>query len=190
MSRIGKMPVEIPNQVSVDIRGSTVTARGPRGELTKTFHPDMKIRMDNGHPSSGSGQAIVVERPSDHRTHRALHGLTRALIANMVRGVSEGFKKDLMIEGVGYRAEMRGRNLVLYVGYSHPVEIEPPDGVEITVERGGKILAVAGVDKELVGEIAAKIRAVRPPEPYKGKGIRYADEYIRRKAGKAGKVGG
>ncbi len=182
MSRIGKMPVKVPKQVSVDIRGSTVTARGPKGELTKTFHPDMEVRMDNGH--------IVVNRPSDHRTHRALHGLTRALIANMVQGVSEGFKRDLVIEGVGYRAEMRGRKLVLYVGYSHPVEIEPPDGIEITVDRGAKNLTVAGVDKEVVGEVAAKIRAIRTPEPYKSKGIRYADEYIRRKAGKAGKVGG
>lgn len=181
MSRIGKMPVEVPNTVTVDIDGTTVTAKGPQGELTKTLHPDMQIVMDDGQ--------VVVERPTDQRTHRALHGLTRALIANMVHGVSEGFKKELAIEGVGYRAEMRGRTLVLNVGYSHPVEIDPPEGIEITVERGAKQLTVAGADKEVVGELAAKIRAVRPPEPYKGKGIRYADEYVRRKPGKAGKVG-
>ncbi len=181
MSRVGKMPVEIPPKVTVEIKGSMVRVKGPKGELTKTFHPDMDIRMDNGH--------IVVNRPSDHRTHRALHGLTRALIANMVQGVSEGFKKTLVIEGVGYRADMRGNTLVLNVGYSHPVEIQPPDGIQITVERGAKSLTVEGIDKEVVGEVAAKIRAVRPPEPYKGKGIRYADEYVRRKPGKAGKVG-
>lgn len=181
MSRIGKMPVEVPKTVTVDIKGNTVTAKGAKGELTKTFHPDMQIRMGDGH--------IVVERPTDHRMHRSLHGLTRALIANMVQGVSQGFKKQLEIQGVGYRAEMRGRNLVLNVGYSHPVEIEPPAGIEIMVERGAKNLTVEGSDKEVVGEVAAKIRAVRPPEPYKGKGIRYADEYVRRKPGKAGKVG-
>ncbi|RME46200.1 MAG: 50S ribosomal protein L6 [Chloroflexi bacterium] len=181
MSRVGKMPVEIPPKVTVEIKGSTVRVKGPKGELTRTFHPDMDIRMDNGH--------IVVNRPSDHRTHRALHGLTRALIANMVQGVSEGFKKTLVIEGVGYRADMRGNTLVLNVGYSHPVEIQPPDGIQITIERGAKSLTVEGIDKEVVGEVAAKIRAVRPPEPYKGKGIRYADEYVRRKPGKAGKVG-
>lgn len=181
MSRVGKVPVAIPKTVSVDIKGSTVTAKGPKGELTRTFHPDLRIRRDDGH--------IIVERPSDHRMHRSLHGLTRTLIANMVQGVSEGFKKELMIEGVGYRAEMRGRTLVLSLGYSHPVEIELPEGIEVTVERGGKALAVEGPDKEVVGEVAAKIRAVRPPEPYKGKGIRYADEHVRRKPGKAGKVG-
>jgi large subunit ribosomal protein L6 len=142
----------------------------------------MDIRMDDGY--------IIVNRPTDHRTHRALHGLTRALIANMVQGVSDGFKKTLVIEGVGYRAETRRRTLVLSLGYSHPVEIEPPDGIEITIERGAKRLTVAGIDKEVVGELAAKIRAVRPPEPYKGKGVRYADEYVRRKPGKAGKIGG
>lgn len=181
MSRIGKMPVEIPQTVKVNVKNNTVTAKGPKGELTKTFHSDMQIRMDDGH--------IIVERPTDHRMHRSLHGLTRSLIANMVQGVSEGFKKALVIEGVGYRAEMRGRNLILNVGYSHPVEIEPPAGTEIEVERGAKNVTVEGPDKEVVGEIAAKIRAVRPPEPYKGKGIRYADEYVRRKPGKAGKVG-
>lgn len=182
MSRIGQMPVEIPKQVTVNVKGTTVTVKGPKGELTKTLHPDMQIRTDDGQ--------VVVERPTDRQDHRALHGLTRSLIANMVEGVSDGFKRELQIEGVGYRAEMRGTNLILNVGYSHPVEIEPPAGVEITVERGNKQLTVAGPDKEVVGELAAKIRAVRPPEPYKGKGIRYAGEYVRRKAGKAGKVGG
>lgn len=181
MSRIGKMPVEIPSGVNVEIKGTTVTVKGPKGELTKTFHPDMRIVQENGR--------ILVHRPTDNRIHRSLHGLTRALIANMVQGVSQGFRKELVIEGVGYRAEMRGSTLVLYVGYSHPVEIHPPEGITITVERGAKNVIVEGIDKEVVGEVAAKIRAVRPPEPYKGKGIRYADEQIRRKAGKAGKVG-
>ena len=181
MSRVGKMPVEIPKQVTVDIKKSTVTVKGPRGELTRTFHPDMEIGVDNG--------SIVVNRPTDHRTHRALHGLTRALIANMVQGVSDGFRRALVIEGVGYRAETRGRTLVLSLGYSHPVELEMPDGIEVTVERGAKSLTIEGVDKEVVGEFAAKIRAVRPPEPYKGKGVRYAGEYVRRKPGKAGKIG-
>ncbi len=181
MSRIGKMPVEVPQNVTVDVRGQTVTAKGPKGELTKTFHPDMQIGMDDGH--------IVVQRPTNQRDHRALHGLTRALIANMVQGVAEGFRRDLVIEGVGYRAEVRGRNLVLNVGYSHPVEMEPPEDIEIEVERGAKQVTIQGPDKEVVGEFAAKVRAVRPPEPYKGKGIRYADEYVRRKPGKAGKVG-
>jgi len=181
MSRIGKMPVEIPKQVTVDIKKSTVTVKGPRGELTRTFHRDMEIGVDDG--------AVVVSRPTDHRTHRALHGLTRALIANMVQGVSDGFRRTLLIEGVGYRAETRGRTLVLSLGYSHPVEFEFPDGIEVTVERGAKSLTIEGIDKEVVGEFAAKIRAARPPEPYKGKGVRYAGEYVRRKPGKAGKIG-
>lgn len=181
MSRIGNMPVDIPQSVTVELEDNTVTAKGPKGELTKTFHPAMHIHMDDGR--------IIVERPTDNQLHRSLHGLTRSLIANMVEGVSEGFKKSLVIEGVGYRAEMRGRTLVLNVGYSHPVKIEPPPDIEITIERGAKNLTVEGPDKEVVGEIAAKIRDVRPPEPYKGKGIRYAGEYVRRKPGKAGKVG-
>jgi len=176
------MPVEIPSGVTVEIKGSTVTVRGPKGELTRTFHPDMEIVREDGR--------ILVRRPTDQRFHRALHGLTRALINNMVEGVSKGFRKELVIEGVGYRAEMRGSKLVLHVGYSHPVEMEIPEGISVTVEaRGGKALTIEGIDKELVGEFAARVRRVRPPEPYKGKGIRYADEHIRRKAGKAGKVG-
>jgi large subunit ribosomal protein L6 len=184
MSRIGKMPVKIPQGVEIDIKGSTVHVKGPRGQLTKTFHPDMAINL-----AEADDGTLVVSRPTDNRDHRALHGLTRALIANMVTGVSDGFRRNLTIEGVGYRAEMRGPNLVLNVGYSHPVEIEPPQDVEITVERGAKDVTIQGIDKEVVGELAAKIRAVRPPEPYKGKGIRYADEYVRRKPGKAGKIG-
>lgn len=181
MSRIGKMPVEIPPGVTVEIQGSTVTVKGPKGELTRTFHPDMEIVREDGR--------VLVRRPTDQRFHRALHGLTRALINNMVEGVSKGFKKELLIEGVGYRAELRGSKLVLHVGYSHPVEMEIPEGITVTVEaRGGKALTIEGIDKELVGEFAARVRRVRPPEPYKGKGIRYADEHIRRKAGKAGKV--
>ena len=140
----------------------------------------MKIKLEN--------DQIVVQRPTDHRRHRALHGLTRALLNNMVTGVSQGFVRRLQIEGVGYRAELQGKNLVLNVGYSHPVVIEPPDGISFEIEKGYSLVNVLGVDKEVVGEMAARIRRVRPPEPYKGKGIRYQGEYVRRKAGKAGKV--
>ena len=182
MSRIGRMPIEVPAGVQVEIEDSRVTVRGPKGELTRLFHPDMIISLEEGQ--------IVVRRPTDNRKHRSLHGLTRALLANMVQGVSEGFRKELEIVGVGYRAEMQGEKLVLNVGYSHSVEIVPPEGITITVARGAKQIAVEGVDKEWVGQIAAQIRAVRKPEPYKGKGIRYAGEQVRRKAGKAGKIGG
>ncbi|HID85942.1 MAG TPA: 50S ribosomal protein L6 [Anaerolineae bacterium] len=180
MSRIGRKPVPVPENVEVKIEGSHVTVKGPKGQLSRTFHPDMKIALQDSQ--------IVVTRPSDHRFHRSLHGLTRALLANMVEGVSKGFSKRLLIEGIGYRAEMQGQTLVLHVGYSHPVQIVPPPGITITVEKGAKTLTVEGIDKELVGEVAARIRAVRKPEPYKGKGIRYADEWVRRKAGKAGRV--
>jgi len=176
------MPIEVPAGVQVEIEDSRVTVRGPKGELTRLFHPDITI-------SSEEGQ-IIVRRPTDNRKHRSLHGLTRALLANMVQGVSEGFRKELEIVGVGYRAEIQGERLILNVGYSHPVEIVSPEGVTITVARGAKRIAVEGVDKELVGRIAAEIRAVRKPEPYKGKGIRYAGEQVRRKAGKAGRIGG
>jgi len=182
MSRIGRMPIEVPAGVQVEIEDSQVTVRGPKGELTRRFHPDMTI-------SSEEGQ-IIVRRPTDNRKHRSLHGLTRALLANMIQGVNEGFRKELEIVGVGYRAEMQGEKLVLNVGYSHSVEIASPEGITITVGRGAKQIAVEGVDKELVGQIAAQIRAVRKPEPYKGKGIRYGGEQVRRKAGKAGKIGG
>ncbi len=176
------MPIEVPAGVQVEIEDSRVTVRGSKGELTRLFHPDMTISLEEGQ--------IVVRRPTDNRQHRSLHGLTRALLANMVQGVSEGFRKELEIVGVGYRAQIEGQKLVLNVGYSHSVEIVPPEGITITVGRGAKQIAVEGVDKELVGQIAAQIRAVRKPEPYKGKGIRYAGEQVRRKAGKAGKIGG
>jgi len=176
------MPVEVPAGVQVEIEDSRVTVRGPKGELARLFHPDMTISLEEGQ--------IIVRRPTDNRKHRSLHGLTRALLANMVQGVSEGFRKELEIVGVGYRAEIQGEKLVLNVGYSHSVAIVPPEGITITVGRGAKRIAVEGVDKELVGQIAAQIRAVRKPEPYKGKGIRYVGEQVRRKAGKAGKIGG
>ncbi len=181
MSRIGRAPIPVPAEVAVDIQGSRVTVKGPKGELSQSFHPDMEIvKLDS---------TLEVRRPSDAGPHRALHGLTRTLIANMVTGVTAGFRKELEISGVGYRAVKEGADLVLQVGYSHPVRLVPPAGIEYVVTTPVR-LAVQGIDKQLVGEQAAKIRAVREPEPYKGKGIRYADERIRRKAGKAGKVGG
>ena len=181
MSRIGKKPVPVPAGVQVKINGADVTVKGPRGELSRVFHPAMTI--------SQQGNELLVTRPSDLRQHRALHGLTRALLHNMVEGVTHGFKKTLVVEGVGYRAEMSGKNLMLYLGFSHPILVEPPAGIKIEADQKAKTIAVDGNDRELVGEIAAKIRALRPPEPYKGKGIRYIDETVRRKAGKAGKVG-
>jgi large subunit ribosomal protein L6 len=180
MSRIGKMPVVLPTGVTVDIKKNSVLVKGPKGELNRDFPPEINLEQEDGQ--------IVVTRNSDHRTHRAKHGLTRALLNNMVVGVSEGFKRDLYIEGVGYRAQMQGKNLVLNVGYSHPVVFEPPAGVSFEVDKSGRELVVSGIDKEVVGEIAARIRRTRPPEPYKGKGIRYVNERIRRKAGKAGKA--
>jgi large subunit ribosomal protein L6 len=182
MSRVGKKPITLPDKVQVEIRGSEVTVKGPKGELSRSFHPDMDIALEDG--------ILTVERPTDHRNHRAMHGLTRALLANMVSGVSEGFSKELEIVGTGYRAEMQGEKLVLYLGYSHPIEFVPPGGISFEVPRGGRAVTVQGIDKELVGEIAARIRRQRPPEPYKGKGVRYLGEYVRRKAGKAGRVGG
>ncbi len=175
------MPIPIPKGVTVTLQDHTVTVKGPKGELTRTFHPSINIAQEGGE--------LKVTRPSDERTMRALHGLTRALLANMVTGVSTGFSKGLEIEGTGYRAELQGKTLVLNVGYSHSVPVPPPPGISFTVDRTGRVLAVEGVDKELVGETAARIRSVRKPEPYKGKGIRYAGERVRRKAGKAGKVG-
>lgn len=180
MSRIGRMPIPIPQGVTVDIHKSSVRVKGPKGEISRDFDPDMQINLEDNQ--------IVIQRPTDHRRHRALHGLTRALLNNMVIGVSQGFTRQLQIEGVGYRAELQGKNLVLNVGYSHPVVIEPPADISFEVERGNRVLRVSGIDKELVGELAARIRRVRPPEPYKGKGIRYSGEYVRRKAGKAGKI--
>jgi large subunit ribosomal protein L6 len=166
--------------VDVSIDGPTVRVKGPKGELTRTFTPDVEIAMEDG--------TIVVRRPSDEAYHRAMHGMTRALINNMVVGVSTGFEKILEVNGVGYRAEMDGKKLILYVGYSHPVTIEPPDGISFDVDARTRQIKVMGANKETVGQIAANIRMVRPPEPYKGKGIKYLEEKIRRKAGKAGKV--
>lgn len=180
MSRIGKLPIPIPSGVEVSVTDNTVRVKGPKGELTKRLHPDMIIAAENGH--------VVVSRPSDSKLHRSLHGLTRTLIANMIEGVTKGFEKGLEIRGVGYRASKQGNKLVLSVGYSHPVEIEAPDGIEFDVPAPTRI-NVRGIDKELVGATAAKVRAVREPEPYLGKGIAYVGERIRRKAGKAGKVG-
>ena len=180
MSRIGRKPIEIPAGVDVQIgAGNTVRVKGPKGELTATFNPDLIVTRENG--------TVVVGRPDDEREHRALHGLTRTLIQNMVTGVTQGYKKDLEIQGVGYRAALDGKALVLTVGYSHPVRMNPPEGVSYALETPTRI-AVQGIDKQVVGEEAARIRRVRPPEPYKGKGIRYQGERVRRKAGKAGKA--
>lgn len=180
MSRIGRMPVVVPQGVDVEVKGSHVRVKGPKGEIARTFPADMMITVEN--------DQVIVQRPSDVGRHRALHGMTRALIANMVTGVSTGFEKILEINGVGYRAEMQGVNLVLYVGYSHSVVIEPPPGISFNWDARTRQISVIGYDKEMVGQIAANIRKVRPPEPYKGKGIKYLDERIRRKAGKTGKV--
>lgn len=180
MSRIGRMPIEVPDNVKVKLEGSQVEVSGPKGSLQQTFHPDMSFEMKEN--------ILQVLRPSDTADHRALHGLTRALLNNMVVGVSEGFTRRLQVEGVGYRAEMRGSTLVLQVGYSHPIEFDADGGISYEVEDRGKTIIVSGADKQLVGEISARIRKTRPPEPYKGKGIRYEGEYVRRKAGKAGKV--
>ncbi|MGB9812678.1 MAG: 50S ribosomal protein L6 [Thermovenabulum sp.] len=177
MSRVGKKPVEIPKNVEVKIEGNKVTIKGPKGTITKEFHKSMTIKMEDG--------KVIVERPSDEKEHKALHGLTRSLIANMVNGVVNGYQKSLVLEGVGYRAAKQGNKLVLTVGYSHPVEIEAPAGIEFEVPAQNKII-VKGIDKELVGIVAANIRKVKEPEPYKGKGIRYEDEVVRRKVGKAG----
>jgi large subunit ribosomal protein L6 len=174
------MPIVLPARVEVRIEGSRVTVTGPRGELSRDFSSEMAIRL-------GDGQ-VTVSRPSDRPQHRSLHGLTRSLLANMVAGVSEGFTKVLELQGVGYRAQMQGPKLVLQVGYSRPVEVEPPEGITLAVEGTNRVL-VQGISRELVGQVAADIRAVRPPEPYKGKGIRYQGERVRRKAGKAGKAG-
>ncbi len=180
MARIGKIPIPLPSGVTVTVSNNEVTVKGPNGQLSQTFSPDISIVVENNH--------VAVSRPTDQRHHRAMHGLVRALINNMVIGVSQGFSRGLQIEGVGYRAIMEGNNLVLNVGYSHPVVFEPDKDMEFEVEKGGRSLVVKGINKELVGEIAARIRRVRPPEPYKGKGIRYKGEVVRRKAGKAGKA--
>lgn len=180
MSRIGRLPVEVPTGVDVTISGSHVKIKGPKGELEFTFSKDIELSLKDGE--------ISVNRPSDAREMRSLHGTTRSLIQNMVIGVTDGFQKELQLVGVGYRANMQGKNLVLNVGFSHSVEVEPPPGITFEVGERSQQVFISGIDKQKVGQIAAEIRKVRPPEPYKGKGIRYKDEYIRRKAGKAGKV--
>ncbi|MEA2515043.1 MAG: large subunit ribosomal protein [Thermomicrobiales bacterium] len=180
MSRIGRKPIPLPATVDVVIdQGNVVTVKGPRGQLAATFAPSIVLERENG--------SLNVSRPDDSRQNRSLHGLTRTLLSNMVTGVTEGFRKNLEIQGVGYRAAMDGKTLVLSVGYSHPVRMTPPDGVTYTLDGLTKV-AVLGSDKQLVGEEAARIRRVRPPEPYKGKGIRYEGEQVRRKAGKTGKA--
>ncbi|GIN42132.1 MULTISPECIES: 50S ribosomal protein L6 [Heyndrickxia] len=178
MSRVGKKPIEIPSGVTVTLDGNHVTVKGPKGELTRSFNPDIAINIEEN--------VISITRPTDNKEHRALHGTTRALLANMVEGVSKGFEKSLELIGVGYRAQKQGSKLVLNVGYSHPVEFEAEEGLEIEVPSNTKVI-VKGTSKERVGALAANIRGVRPPEPYKGKGIRYEGEYVRRKEGKTGK---
>jgi large subunit ribosomal protein L6 len=180
VSRVGRLPIEVPAGVDVKIDGAYVHVKGPKGELEWTFSPISPLKK--------RAMTIVVERPTDQPTHRALHGTTRAVLNNMVVGVSQGFERVLEIEGVGYRAELDGKNLVLNVGYSHPVVVEPPEGISFDVETRARQIKVSGYDKQAVGQVAANIRKVRPPEPYKGKGIRYQGEYVRRKPGKAGKT--
>lgn len=179
MSRIGKRPIPIPAKVSVEIKGQEVKVNGPKGNLAKELPSLILVEQ--------KGELIEVTRENESRTARSRHGLCRTLVANMIEGVSQGFEKKLQIQGVGYRAEVQGNLLTLNVGYSLPVKMEMPEGITVNVEKNKTDLVVSGIDKELVGNIAAKIRSVRPPEPYKGKGIRYLGEYVRRKAGKAGK---
>lgn len=178
MSRIGRKPIQVPNGVNISLDNSVITVKGPKGSLTRELHKDMKVVV--------AENEITIERPSDNKLHRSLHGTTRSVVANMVNGVTEGFVKNLELVGVGYRANKTGDKIVLNVGYSHPVEFTPDNGIEFEVPSNTKII-VKGIDKELVGAIAAKIRSVREPEPYKGKGIKYEGERILRKEGKAGK---
>ena len=180
MSRIGLQPISIPDGVEVNIDGTSVHVKGPKGELKQGFRPEISIKEDDG--------SLLLSRESDEPQVRALHGLTRALLNNMVVGTSEGFEKNLEIHGVGYRAELQGSTLILSVGFSHKVEVHPPDGIQFEVDTRAGTIKVTGIDKQLVGQVAADIRLVRKPEPYKGKGIRYKGEYVRRKAGKAGRV--
>jgi large subunit ribosomal protein L6 len=175
MSRIGKKPVPLPKGVTAVVQGRGLTVKGPKGELSRTFHPDMALVVE--------GETVVVKRPSDENRHKALHGLSRTLVANMVEGVTKGFQKALEIQGVGYKAEPKPFGVQLVVGYSHPVPYHAPKGIKITVDNN-VLVKVEGMDKELVGQVAAELRAVKPPEPYKGKGIRYQGEQVRRKAGK------
>jgi large subunit ribosomal protein L6 len=181
MSRIGRLPITVPSGVDVTIDGRTLTVKGPKGSLSRVLHPDITVARED--------DRLVVTRPTEQKTHKQLHGLTRTLVNNMVVGVTDGYRKSLEITGVGYRAAKVGEKLQLNLGYSHPIEIAPPTGISFEVENPTH-LAVIGIDKELVGQVAAQVRSTRKPEPYKGKGVRYAGEYIRRKAGKAGKIGG
>lgn len=178
MSRIGKKPIPLPAKVDVTIDGQQVTVKGPKGTLSLDVHPEISIAKE--------GNELVVTRPSDERAHRALHGLTRALVANMITGVSTGFRRELVIEGVGYSSELRGKDLVMKLGYSHEIVVNPPQNVTFATEGRQRII-IDGIDKQVVGQVAANIRGLRPPEPYLGKGVRYSDEIIRRKAGKTGK---
>ena len=181
MSRIGRLPISVPSNVDVTIDGRNVTVKGPKGSLSRVLHPDMTLSREDG--------SLVVTRPTEQKTHKQLHGLTRTLVNNMVVGVTDGYRKGLEITGVGYRAQLVGQKLQLSLGYSHPIEIDPPAGIAFEVENPTR-LAVTGIDKELVGHVAARVRQMRKPEPYKGKGVRYTGEVIRRKAGKSGKIGG
>ncbi|MCD4674088.1 MAG: 50S ribosomal protein L6 [Anaerolineaceae bacterium] len=180
MSRIGRLPIEIPAGVQVSISNNEVQVKGSKGTMKRQFLPEVSIRQEENQ--------VIVERSSDEAFARAIHGTTRAVIQNMVTGVSTGFTRELEIQGVGYRAEMNGKKLVINVGYSHPVEVDPPEGISFEADPKARTLSVSGYDKEVVGQVAADIRKIRPPEPYKGKGIRYKGEYVRRKAGKAGKT--
>jgi large subunit ribosomal protein L6 len=177
MSRIGRKPVTVPKGVTLQLEGNSVAVKGPRGELRRSLHPDMQIALDK--------DQFTVARPSEEKRHKALHGLTRTLVQNMVDGVSKGFSKTLEIQGVGYKAEAKPYGVNLIVGYSHPVKYEAPKGIKISVDNN-VVVKIDGADKELVGQVAAELRSVRPPEPYKGKGIRYQGEHVRRKAGKTG----
>lgn len=181
MSRIGNKPVTIPMGVQVNIKDRTIEVKGKLGMLTQIFHAEIDVKRE--------GDALIVSRHTEMPTVRALHGLTRALINNMVLGVSAGFKKELDIQGVGFRGEVQGKELVLQLGFSHPVRVTPPSGISFSVDRSGRAVTIEGIDKAMVGETAAKIRAIRKPEPYKGKGIRYLGEHVRLKAGKSGKAG-
>ena len=180
MSRIGKHPVEVPKGVTAKVEGNTVSVKGPKGELERTIHPEMKVTMNDNQ--------ILVERPSDESNHKALHGLSRTLVANMIEGVTKGYRKELELVGVGYKAEARPYGLQLALGFSHPVKYEAPKGIKLSAPAPTSII-VEGPNKEIVGQVAAEIRSIRPPEPYKGKGVKYTGEQIRRKAGKAGKAG-
>jgi large subunit ribosomal protein L6 len=177
VSRIGKRPIEIPSGVTVEVKQNTVAVKGPRGELRRTLPHEMQLALE--------GSTFTVSRPSEEKRHKQLHGLTRTLVANMVEGVSKGYQKTLELQGVGYKAEMKPYGVNLIVGFSHPVKYEAPKGIKITVE-GNTVVKIEGADKEVVGQVAAELRSVRPPEPYKGKGIRYQGEQVRRKAGKTG----